>query len=226
MLLASSGGVAEPTPDPWWESPSNIVVDGNSIYANFYTSVGAFSNHIMLEPPFNSGPFTHADVAVDGQRWWQMRDNAADVDAAYVEGVTNVLVVAETTNEIYFGDASTATCIADATGYLTRVRSAHPDWLILLCGSLPASNWGIEDVAARNAKMLAVDTHMAANYQAMGADGYVGYRDLPPFVGNGVTTPYAEFADCWHDEVHPADPGKVYMRQRVVQGLLALPAHH
>lgn len=229
-LLATGPSTPVDPPDETgdlpWAGEVNIAVDGNSIYANYYTSHGAFSNHIMLEEPFASSGYSHSDTAISGQDWSDMTSTANDVDDRYIPGVTNVLVVAETTNEVYSRGKSFATCIADATAYLTRVRSVHPDWIILLCGSLPADDYGVADVAARNATMIAVDDYMAANYEAMGADGYVGFRDLPPFVGNGVTTPYDEFADCWYDHLHPADPGKVYMRQRVVEGLLALPAAH
>lgn len=235
LLLASgSGGPVieppdpEPQPNPFpWEGPVNVVVDGNSIYADYYTVHGPFSNHIFLEEPFASSGFTHNDAAITTQTWRDMTDVATDVDAKYAPGKTNVLVASETTNSIYTFATSPAETVADATAYIARVRSVHPDWIILLAGSLPAegSHSPSEDLVL-NLDMIEVDDHMAANFAAMGADGYVSYRDLPPFVGTGTTTPYDAFPGLWHDHIHPADPGKVYMRQRVVQALLELPAEH
>lgn len=209
-------------PSPWLR-PANIVVDGNSIYADFYTTVGAFSNHLFLEEPFASSGFTHGDTAISGQTWQDMTDNVSDVTALYQSGKSNVLVASETTNSIYTYGRSASATVADATQYIARVKYSRPDWYVLLVGSVPAQGSHPANVdLERNLAMIEADNLMAENFAAMGADGYVGYRDLPLFVGTGTTTPYAEFADCWHDHIHPSDIGKVYMRQRVVEGLLAL----
>lgn len=239
LLGLLAAGVAtvtpiDPDPDPPdspfpWDGPTNLVVDGNSIGADFYTSIGTLDKHLMMYPPLLNSGAAHSGFAISGQYWSSMGATASDVDGAWIDGATNVLFAWETTNSTFNEMKSPAGVIADIQTYINGRRALHPGWRILIGGSIPRG--GISYFEPFNTNIEAVDAHLAANWESMGADGFVNFRAAhPAFNHHGVTfPPFEAYLDFWQEKtagdiIHLTDAGKVPIAQAVNAAIAALPA--
>lgn len=206
--------------------PVNLVVDGNSIFANFYTSVGAFDAHLMNIEPLASSNATHASVAVSGASWADLISKAAaTVDPLWGEGSTNVLVVGETINSLYDG-ASVATVKAQIEAYLDARLALHP-WRVIYCRTVPYGGSGAW--ATFNANMVEIDDWVQANAATLGVEIVVDFRTMPVFDHDGTTSPpFEAYNDQWQENavpfVHPLDIPKAGMAALVVAAMETMPA--
>lgn len=202
----------------------NVVVDGNSISANFYTTVGTFDNHLMTVEPLASSGATHASVAVSGASWADMiATHAASVDALWVAGATNVLVLNETINSVYQG-ASAATIQGQITTYLSGRLAAHP-WRVIYWLTVPYG--GGAEYATFNATMASVDEWVTANADTLGIEVVIDPRTIPTFDHDGTSAAAFEaYADEWNEVaapyVHPLDPPKLQLAALIVAAMAAM----
>lgn len=223
-------------------SAVNIVFDGDSITNDFLASgldalvkerLDALSARNGATLSINGG------LGINGQTWDAMLVNRADLDAAWVDGKTNVLIVAETTNSVFVDGRTAAQTITDAQFYLSSIRATHL-WNILLWGTIPRG-WGDETghpgEVAKNTAMATVDAYMAANYVDMGARGYVEVRTgIPQFNHNGSSAAsFSAYQSTWNETgpwVHPTDgtfpsgatpgTGKRAIAAKIVDALLTM----
>lgn len=201
--------------------PLNVVVDGNSISANHYTAIGSFDNHLMTVEPLASSGATHASRAVSGASWADMlATHAAQVDALWSDGATNVLVVNETINSVFQG-ASAATIQGQIETYLSGRLALHP-WRIIYWLTIPYG--GGAAYTAFNATMVAVDQWVTANAEALGIEAVVDPRVIPTFAHDGLSAaPFEARNDEWHENappfVHPLDAPKLELAALIVASM-------
>lgn len=196
----------------------NLVVDGNSISANYYTSIGTMDEHLILQDPLTWATVSHSCFAVSGDRWTEMvAEHGTLVDAAYDEtdGVTNVLVAWETTNQVTASTATVTTCLTKIAEYTTARRAAHDGWIILYVGTLPCG--GGAAYADENNNLLTVDAAVEADPASYGLDAFVDLRVHPAFDHDGTTAAaFDAYPTFWEETedaepryfLHPRDPGK------------------
>lgn len=111
-----------------------ITGDGNSIM--YGDGVGASQNltaQLAALAPIN-GAIAITNLGINGQRTTQMTSNAADVNAAYVAGKTNVLLVLEGFNDMIGGGVSAAQAFENMRLYCQArlaTNTSNP-WRIVL----------------------------------------------------------------------------------------------
>lgn len=205
--------------------PINLHVEGNSISANFYTSIGSLDHHLMAVEPLASSGATHSCSAVSGSDWADIISRGATVDAAWDEGKTNILVLNEHINALYIG-TSVATIQTQVTNYLAARLAAHP-WRVVYWRTLPyggsATYWTMND------NMVILDDWMAANASALGIEVVVDPRVAPAFAHDGKdAAPFLAYNDHWQENgphwVHPNDLGKSKFVPLIVAAMATMPA--
>lgn len=179
------------------------------------------------------------NIAHPGATWQWLNAHLADANAEFNPIYDhNVIVVGETTNDVHGGGydgytarTTQAEVIADAQACIDGLRAAHPNWVIVLCGSIPIG--GAPEYGPKNALTRACDDHMKANWAAMGADAYVDFR-TPGGYFDGDGTSLTSDTQQWMGKVahncdfgavpfvHPAGPAQVYFADRIRDGLAAL----
>lgn len=216
----------------------NLVVDGNSIMTDAYSTFGAFDDSLRLYEPLASAVDTSTSVAISGQTWTNMGANHSDLDAAWVEGATNILFLGETRNQIVvdYGangitDQATlvARCKAAIIDYLAAVRAVHPGWAVIIGGTLPSGGSNITRYQVENAAFEEVDAWLHANVDTLDLHAVVGFRNHPAFDHDGTAPePFQAYPTFWQETsprwTHPKDPGKEPMAQNVnsVVGMLSV----
>lgn len=209
LLAAALGQQQAPA-----RKPLNLVVDGNSISANHYTSIGTMDKHIwryLADLPAGS---THSCYAVSGHTWGDMiATHGAQVDAAWREGYTNVLVAWETTNSVWGLTGTVESVKADIKAYMDARLAAHP-WLTVTAQTLPRGGSTSASVIQRNNDCFAIDAAVAAD------PGYYGFAKVAQvrtghveFNHDGTDpTQFSERQELWNETafpwIHPTDAGK------------------
>lgn len=234
-LLASSGstGTVQVPTHYLTISPSvHVHVDANSLFAKWIApgieTVGDLGAAIKA-----SGA-TSSNTAIPGQSWDDMRLRADDVDAAYVPGKTNVLITGETTNQVYNLGSTTEQTIQKAQQYITARKAAHPDWIILLVGTIPRADLATPELnRAANQRLLEVDNYQRAHLQDMGVHGWVDVRSAAPewfaLRPDGMTAPFMDSLTTCNsydgkipDMVHPIGEARIAFANAIAEGLLSL----
>jgi lysophospholipase L1-like esterase len=155
---------------------SNVVVDGNSlVYGQGSTGGNNMPAQLAAMSPL-SGNVAVTNLGISGQNLSQMRTNCADVDAAYVAGKQNVLVVWEGTNSLNYG-GSVAQAYSDTSLYCAERLALNP-WIIVLMTTLPRYNQGATQSATDdyNAKLASYNAQILAGYKSMRAKAIVDVR--------------------------------------------------
>jgi len=150
----------------------NIACDGNSLTAG----VGGYPwpNSLKAKTAFTG--CTVSNFASAGHTTQQMISGAGEVDAAWVDGKTNVLVAWEGTNSICNVGRTAAQAAQDMADYIAGRLALHP-WIILLGTCLPRqTNAGQAATTAQNAVIEAYNALLRANYRAYGAKGMFDVR--------------------------------------------------
>jgi hypothetical protein len=207
-----------------------MTVDGNSI------SDAAVSD---LIPQLNalapiSGKFTITNKAINGQTTRAMIDNPADVDGAYVNGKTNILLVWELTNNIHNIGRTGAQTIQDTIDYIAARqayvvanRAGQKPWMAVLMTGLVRGDYlgGTYTAAQGEVEMQYCNTYIRANYRAMGARAYVEARRAGgPFDFTDATNAANFPSSLWADKTHPNSAGKAILAQYIADTLKRLPA--
>ena len=181
-------------------SKVNLVFDGNSYYQNggaSNPSVNALPLLVRNAAPVSNGMSSYSNLGVSGQTWRNMDGLdggvSTDVDGAFVTGKINVLVIAETRNQICNAAYTPAQCIAAATAYINDRLAAHPSWVILLGLTFPrgqAAGYGSDQTSINtfNSYLQQVDDYHRANYRAFGVRRIIDYRR--PILPNGKPNPF------------------------------------
>lgn len=238
-LLASSGGgggapVPAPTPRLKLSQNVHIHVDANSLFAKWIApgieTVGD------LGAAIKAAGATSSNTAIPGQSWDDMRLRADDVDAAYVPGKTNVLITGETTNQVYNLGSTTEQTIQKAQQYITARKLAHPDWIILLVGTIPRADLATAELnKAANQRLLEVDSYQRAHLQDIGVHGFVDVRGFAPewfaLRADGMTAPFMDSLTTCNsydgqnpDMVHPINAPRTAFANAIAAVLPTLPA--
>lgn len=197
--------------------------DGNSIMDHNYSDL---LPQLAALPPID-GKIAISNFGISGQSVQQMTANHADVDAAFVAGKINYLLVWEVTNNVYNdGRTGLQTC-SDLIAYIAAVKAVHPEWRVILMTGIPrGSLFGVTwTVTTGEAEMQAANSYIRANYRAMGAIALVeARRSGGPFdftdCSNGANFP----SSLWTDRTHPNSAGKAYLAQYIADVLSRLPA--
>lgn len=206
----------------------NLVVDGNSIMTSAYSSVGAFDASLRLYAPL-SGVDTSTSVAISGQRWENMTADHSDLDAAWVDGVTNLLILGETRNQIVIDwnngintqAALVASCKAAIEAYLPAIRAVHPGWKIIMLGTLPSGGDSVYSrYAIENAAFSEVDAWLHTQVDTLDLYAMVSFRNHAAFDHDGTASqPFEDYQPLWFEGspryTHPRDAGKALMAQNV-----------
>lgn len=220
-LLAASGRRRGAEPDSIFNN-LHVVVDGNSVFADFYTELGTFDNHLMTVEPLASSGATHAGVAVSGASWANLIAKAATtVDLAWDSTAhNNVLVITETINSLYAG-ASVATVKTQIQTYLDGRLALYP-WRVIYVRTFPYG--GGAGYAAMNANMTEIDDWVQANAETLGVEAVVDPRSLPIFDHDGtLAAPFEAYNAQWHENappfVHPLDAPKLELAALIVAAM-------
>lgn len=240
-LLAASAGVGDiataPAPAPRLAMGQNVHVhiDANSLFAKWIAD--GIENVGQLKTAISGAGATASNTAVPGQTWDDMRLRADDTDAAYRPGKTNVLITGETTNQIYNGLSTVEQTIQKAQQYISARKAAHPDWIILLVGTIPRADLATPELnRAANQKMVEVDTYQKNNLSDMGVHGFADVRAAAPeffaLRADGQTAPFMDSpATCnvysgqsSPDMVHPINAPRTAFADAIAAGLAQLPA--
>lgn len=207
----------------------NLVVDGNSIMTSAFSAVGAFDASLRLLDPLASTVDTSTSVAISGQTWTDMAANHADLDAAWVDGATNILYIGETRNQIVVDyetngitnyETLVARCKAAIEEFLTSVRAVHPGWAVIIGGTLPSGGSTAARYVVENAAFVEVDQWIYENVDTLSIYAFVGFRNHPAFDHDGTAPePFQAYPSFWQETsvrwTHPKDPGKEIMAQNV-----------
>lgn len=238
-LLASSGGggvASVPAPVPRLKLGQNvhIHVDANSLFARWIApGIEAIGN---LGAAINSAGATSSNTAIPGQSWDDMRLRADDVDAAYVPGKTNVLITGETTNQVYNAGSTVEQTIQKAQQYITARKLAHPDWIILLVGTIPRADLATAELnRAANQRLVEVDAYHKANMRDVGVHGFVDIREFAPewfaLRSDGATAAFMDSLETCNsydgkvpDMVHPVNAARTAFADAVALGITQLPS--
>jgi lysophospholipase L1-like esterase len=215
----------------------NIVFDGNSLFSG----VGASGSGTYLPTqvagiaPMSGSGASYSNKGVSGQTWRQMDGfdggSSSDVDAAWVNGKTNILVTWETSNSVFNTGRTAAQTIVDAQSYINNRLTAHSGWKIVLMTTLPRQISGNQTLTnTNNAINETVDAYFRQNYRAMGAKALVDIRaGNSPFNFTGYTN--TDFSasntdSLWYEalggRVHPNDAGYAVIAKMIANTLRRL----
>lgn len=198
--------------------PLNVVVDGNSIWDNYYTSYGKFDKHLLQFDPMKSSGATVYCGALSGVTWAGLASRApAHVDAKWAAGKTNVLIVNETVNSIQVGGRDAAGVKADIQAYLSGRLALHP-WRVIFSKCPP---WGgSAGYAAQLAIRSEVNDWSEANAASLGIEKVVDLSTIPQFNHDGLQPgPFQTYAADWNESygwLHPKDAPKLLWARRIV----------
>lgn len=221
MTLLASGGRRRGS---IFSDPLNVVVDGNSIWDNYYTAFGKFDQHLMQYEPLKSSGASIYCGALSGASWANLTARAPyHVDAKWVEGRNNVLIVNETVNSIQ-GGGSAATVKAAITTYLSGRLALHP-WRIIYSKCPP---WGGSAAfAGQLAIRSEVNAWAEANATTLGIERVVDLSSIPQFDHDGLLpAPFQAFAADWQEAtgwLHPKDAPKLLWAELLVATMNDMP---
>jgi hypothetical protein len=112
-----------------YSSAVKITCDGNSL-TNGHGDGTPYPTQLAALSPL-SGAVTVANLGISGQVTEAMTSSAADVNAEYVAGKTNVLIAWEGINSL--NNSDTPRQAADAMwAYIAARLALHPDYLVML----------------------------------------------------------------------------------------------
>lgn len=217
----------------------NIVCDGNSLmYGQGASYVGGVRQNAIVQasqlPPLAGTGTLIPSVAISGQTWAQMASAASDVDGAWVDGKTNVLLLWETTNAIcsQYSNQTPAQCLNAIRNYVTARRAARP-WIIACLTTIPREyGFAVNDQATRDAKnadMLTVDAALKANPGSYGLDRVIDARRAgSPFAFSSFTgADFDAAGNIWQEaagqRVHLNDAGYAIVAAMIATDLRRLP---
>lgn len=203
----------------------SISFDGNSLVDPVYSDL---CTQLQALAPLN-GQFTIANKGISGQTVADMTSNATDIDATWVAGKTNVLLLWEITNSIFVQGRTGLQACSDMTAYIAARQAVHP-WTVVLMTCLPrgdhlGSTW---NVTTGEAELEAANAYLRANYKSMGAKALVEVRQPGGPFNFTDSSNAANFpSSLWIDRTHPTNGtggGKAIIAGYISDVLRRLPA--
>jgi lysophospholipase L1-like esterase len=181
---------------------SNLVYDGHSAMSGQGGGGQSISTFIAQKPTTAGGTWTN--VAIPGQGWKDMIDNPTDVDAAWQAGKTNVLILWEHVNTLYFNGYTVAQTLAAVKQYIAARRALNP-WLVVLIDSYPqqGASGTYYTLAGIRVALAEIDAAIGANPAFYGIDAMVHIRqkgsfcDLPDF----SDASFLAMGDVWVEQL-------------------------
>ena len=214
---------------------SKISYDGNSLL----TVQGTTGGQTVPVQAAGIAPLigaAYGSVAIGGQTTRVMDGldggSSADVDALFdATKTTNILVVWEFTNSIYYSSGVDGAALA-MKNYIANRLAAHPTWKIILLGTLPRYQTGNDNIAGLNASLLAINTRAASLYAEWGAAAFIDVRppggpfDLPDFslatFERTQTLPLWATDDTAGTHVHLDNAGYAYIAGLIANAISTL----
>ena len=208
---------------------AHLIFDGDSLMASHASSVGnRVPGRVVAYPPVNSAA-TSSMLAIGGQTTQDMIDAASDVDAAFDNARTNVLITFAGTNGMIDGAAAQADRMRT---YIAARKAAHPDLLVVLGGLIPRYESSAISISDRNNYMVAYNALCQANWRTWGAAAYFNPRpaggpfDLPDWslesFTRSETLPLWSTADAQGVYTHLSDVGAAYVARQISDALRRL----
>jgi lysophospholipase L1-like esterase len=166
---------------------TNIVFDGNSLFANPMDVNGVYSDNnrigekMLALAPIN-GAMTYKNIARGGATFKSMvtgPSDIAEVTASFESGKQNLLFVLEGVNTALTARPDGSVCTAadiiqDCKDYLAAVKAGHQDWRIYIVLATPYKD--DTEPSVGNAAIDGYNAYIRANYASMGIEGYVETR--------------------------------------------------
>lgn len=213
--------------------PSTLAVtfDGNS-HVSIIRESGQFPTL-----PANMGSVPINNIGIGGETWRRLNGldggSAADVDAAYVEGKTNVLIAWEGTNTLRDLTRSAAQSWQDCIdycnarqAYVANNRPGQRPWIILLGTCLPlGANYQYGPPGPRNDSIDAYNVLMRQNYRQV-AKGLFDVREVGSiFEGELGKAAITSGQYAQGDSLHSSYAGYISVcTNQIVPALKRLPA--
>lgn len=206
-----------------------ITCDGNSLTQGANTGT-PYPTQLVLLAPLN-GLIACANVGIFGQTTKQMISAAADVEAGYEVGKTNILVAWEGVNNL---SAYTPRESAnDMAAYIAARLASHPDWKVVLITCPPRQVGGSEAAdIAMNALIDEYNGYLRNEYKSWGVKVLVDIRQPgSPWAFPNYTrdTFNASVAAGWwaageaDNHIHYSTQGYGAVASMVAEGLKKLP---
>jgi lysophospholipase L1-like esterase len=199
-----------------WLNGANIIFDGNSLTAGLGSTGGNDYPAQLIASLTALGitGITYQNFGVSSQTTQMMAaDAAAQVDTQKRAGVENILFAWEVGNDIYF-NGNAATAETDFKNYCLARKAAG--WKVIIIGLTPrnqSTDFG-DTISSYNAKLLAADTWLKANYATF-ADAFVDIR-ADSRLNDYTNTTY------YYDGIHFKDAGYAVVAALGQTKLLAL----
>ena len=198
-----------------------MTADGNSLLA-VSVSPEVLPDLAAMAPINDRLVITN--VARAGQTFRQMIATATDIDGAWEEGKTNILIVGEATNSIFNPPGRTgAQTIADCIEYINARLALHP-WEIIILGTIPRNSYldPVKTAAQGELDMLEFNAYMKANWAALGVAGYVDMRQAGgPFTFTD-TENNNRYATYYTDRTHLNPAGQLIYARFIAEILAPL----
>jgi hypothetical protein len=194
----------------------NVAVsfDGNSLVDPSFSTLCTSLQGLQ---PINNR-ITISNLGLSGQTVQNMISTATDVDASFVAGKTNYLLIWEITNSIFNAGRTGLQACADMVTYISARLVAHPTWkpIILTCIPRGSNLGGTYTAATGETELQAANTYIRANYLAMGCVAYVETRRTSGPFDFTDSSNLANFpVSLWTDATHPNSAGKAIIAQYI-----------
>lgn len=213
--------------------PSTLAItfDGNS-HVSIIRESGQFPTL-----PANMGSVPINNIGIGGETWRTLNGldggSSADVDAAYVEGKTNVLIVVEGTNTLREFSRTAPQAWQDAIdycnarqAYVTTNRPGQRPWIILMGTCFPlGNNYPYGPSAPRNAAIDEYNILVRQNYRQV-AKGLFDVREVGSvFEGDLGKAAITSGQYAQGDSIHSTYAGYISVcTNQIVPALKRLPA--
>jgi hypothetical protein len=197
-------------------SDGNSIMDAN--YSDLITQLAAL-------PPI-SNKFTISNFGISGQNILNMIANPGDVDASFVVGKINYLLIWEITNNVFLAKRTGMETVSDLQTYINGRLALHP-WRVILMTAAPRGEGAASPLtlAQANAEMDIANNYVRQNYRAMGAVALVEARRAGgPFDFTDFTNAANFPSSLWTDKTHPNSAGKAILAGYIADVLKRLPA--
>lgn len=204
-----------------------VHVEGNSISSGLVTSPGSLTLYIKQTEPLASAPSVlYATTATGGAQWTDLIARGATVDASFVAGRNNLLILNEHINALYLDRNTVEQVQAQVTEYLAARLAANP-WRVIYWRTVPYG--GGPAFAKMNAEMTFLDDWMETNKNTLGIERVVDPRVIPAFDHDGTSPdPYIEYAAWWEETeyrwIHPENIGQIEIAKLIVAAMETMPA--
>jgi len=159
----------------------NYVMDGNSLVAGAGSTAGLTltTQAAKLSPLNGTTPIINLGVGGQTARMMNGFDggSSADIDAAFVAGRKNILLLWEGTNSIVI-NRTAAQALQDMSDYIAARRLANAWDKVVVIGTIPRYQTGAywADIDVLNAHLVTFNESLSASPTTYGADAYVDVR--------------------------------------------------